>query len=209
MQPSWEIEFDALISTTSGAAGPSTTTTGPSSTAECNVLVKLKELFSLLASQILERKGLDFMGECLNALAVEGLLSIEAITQTSSTLERTREFFVIFEKALHAEAILKAATAAQDAIHPKIEALKSKKEKLVDIDCQIVELQTQRSVIASDLAKDFESSGKSYLTDYAAKVKEVEQLKMDKRNRQAEVIMGEVRWLKLKAVLETLLPSSP
>ncbi|KAM1804825.1 hypothetical protein ACFX12_030647 [Malus domestica] len=34
-------------------------------------------------------------------------------------------------------------------------------------------------------------------------------LKMDKKNRQAEVIMGEVRWLELKALIGTLLPSLP
>ncbi|KAM2813385.1 hypothetical protein PS2_040337 [Malus domestica] len=65
------------------------------------------------------------------------------------------------------------------------------------------------SAIASDLTSDFESGGKSCLTEYATNVKRVEQLKMDRKNQQAEVIMGELRWLELKALLGTLLPSSP
>ncbi|KAM2039980.1 hypothetical protein ACFX1T_013374 [Malus domestica] len=73
----------------------------------------------------------------------------------------------------------------------------------------MVELVKRRSAITSKLAKDFESGGKACLTEYAASTKRVEQLKMDKKNRQAEVIMGEVRWLELKAFLGTLLPSWP
>ncbi|KAM2793141.1 hypothetical protein PS2_004708 [Malus domestica] len=73
----------------------------------------------------------------------------------------------------------------------------------------MAELAKRRSAIASDLAKDFESGGKACLTEYAASAKRVEQLKIDKKNRQTEVIMGKVRWLKLKALLGTLLLSSP
>ncbi|KAM1151726.1 hypothetical protein ACFX19_035017 [Malus domestica] len=73
----------------------------------------------------------------------------------------------------------------------------------------MAELAKRRSAIASELAKDFESGGKACLTEYAANTKRVEQLKLDKKNRQAEVIMSEVRWLELKALLGTLLPSSP
>ncbi|KAM1169036.1 hypothetical protein ACFX19_031408 [Malus domestica] len=80
---------------------------------------------------------------------------------------------------------------------------------MANLDRQIAELQNRRSAIASKLAKNFESSGKFCLSDYAASMKRVEQLKMDKRNRQAEVTMGEVQWLELKAVLESFLPSSP
>ncbi|KAM1569512.1 hypothetical protein ACFX10_034625 [Malus domestica] len=99
--------------------------------------------------------------------------------------------------------------AIQDTIRPKIDALKVKMEALADLDRQMAELAKRRSAIASELARDFESSGKSCLTEYAVNTKRVEQLKMDKKNRQAEVVMGEVRWLELKALLGTLLPSSP
>ncbi|KAM2895026.1 hypothetical protein FF1_010200 [Malus domestica] len=73
----------------------------------------------------------------------------------------------------------------------------------------MAELAKRRSAIASELAKDFESGGKDCLTEYAAITKRVERLKLDKKNRQAEMIMADVRWLELKALLSTLLPSSP
>ncbi|KAM2096524.1 hypothetical protein COP2_019243 [Malus domestica] len=84
--------------------------------------------------------------------------------------------------------------AVQDVLRPKIDTLKVKKEALAYLDYQMAELAKQRPTITFDLARDFESSGKSCLTKYVANVKRVEQLKMDKKNRQAEVIMGEVRW---------------
>ncbi|KAM2991115.1 hypothetical protein FF2_004874 [Malus domestica] len=99
--------------------------------------------------------------------------------------------------------------AVREILRPKIDALKAKGEALADLDRQMAELAKRRSSIASELAKDFESGGKACLTEYAASTKRVEQLKMDKKKRQAEVIMGEVRWLELKALLGTLLPSSP
>ncbi|KAM1356205.1 hypothetical protein PS2_030094 [Malus domestica] len=99
--------------------------------------------------------------------------------------------------------------AIQDTLYPKIDALKAKGEALADLDHQIAELAKRRSAIASELAKDLESGGKVCLTEYAVNIKRVERLKLDKKNRQAEVIMGEVRWLELKALLGTLLPSSP
>ncbi|KAM2388437.1 hypothetical protein ACFXTH_037878 [Malus domestica] len=80
---------------------------------------------------------------------------------------------------------------------------------MADLDRQMAELAKRRLAITSELARDFESGSKSCLTEYAANVKRIEQLKMDKKNRQAEVIMGEVRWLELKTLLGTLLPSSP
>ncbi|KAM2667472.1 hypothetical protein EV2_019162 [Malus domestica] len=73
----------------------------------------------------------------------------------------------------------------------------------------MAELAKRRSAIASELARDFESGGKDRLTEYVAAKKQVERLKLDKKNRQAEVIMADVRWLELKALLSTLLPSSP
>ncbi|KAM1195018.1 hypothetical protein ACFX2J_021570 [Malus domestica] len=73
----------------------------------------------------------------------------------------------------------------------------------------MVELVKRRSAIAFELARDFESGSKSCLTEYVANAKRVEQLKMDKKNRQAEVIIGDVKWLELKVLLGTLLPSSP
>ncbi|KAM0978728.1 hypothetical protein ACFX1X_014919 [Malus domestica] len=72
----------------------------------------------------------------------------------------------------------------------------------------MAELAQRRSAITSELAKDFESGGNDRLTEYAATKKRVERLKLDKKNRQAEVIMADVRWLELKALLSTLLPSS-
>ncbi|KAM1216461.1 hypothetical protein ACFX2I_012702 [Malus domestica] len=136
-------------------------------------------------------------------------MSAEAIVQASSTSERVRETFSVIENALRAEQDLKAAMAIQDAIRPKIDALKVKGEALVDLDRQIAELVERRSAIASEITKDLESGGRDCLTEYAASVKGIEQLKMEKKNRQAEVIMGEVRWLELKALLGTLLPSLP
>ncbi|KAM1502261.1 hypothetical protein ACFXTO_027633 [Malus domestica] len=99
--------------------------------------------------------------------------------------------------------------AVQDTLRPKIDALKAKGEALADLDRQMAELAKRRSAIASELAKDFESGCKVCLTEYAANTKRVKRLKLDKKNRHAEVIMGEVRWLELKAILGTLLPSSP
>ncbi|KAM2983939.1 hypothetical protein FF2_009803 [Malus domestica] len=73
----------------------------------------------------------------------------------------------------------------------------------------MAELAKRRSVIASELARDFESGGKDRLTEYAGAKNRVERLRLDKKNRQAEVITADVRWLELKALLNTLLPSSP
>ena len=84
----------------------------------------------------------------------------------------------------------------------------AKKEQLAGLDRQIAELQSRRSDFASELAKEFES-GKSYLIEYATNGKQVEQLKIDKKIRQAEVTMGEVRWLELKAFLGSVLLSWP
>ena len=169
---------------------------------------KLQELFSFSASQILERKGLDSVGACLNDLAANGRLDNATVTRASSMLERTREYFGIFERALLADDDWKAATAIQETLRPKVEVLITKKEQLADLDRQIAELQSRRSAFASELAKEFES-GKSCLIEYATNGKRVEQLKLDKKIRQAEVTMGEVRWLELKAFLGSILPSSP
>ncbi|KAM1543213.1 hypothetical protein ACFX1S_012933 [Malus domestica] len=136
-------------------------------------------------------------------------MSAEAIVQASSALERVRKTFSVIENAIRAEQDLKAAMAVQDALRPKIDALKVKGEALADLDRQIAELVERRSAIASEITKDFESGDRDCLTEYAASAKGIEQLKMEKKNRQAEVIMGEVRWLELKALLGTLLPSSP
>ncbi|KAM2420025.1 hypothetical protein ACFXTH_026531 [Malus domestica] len=122
-------------------------------------------------------------------------MSTEAIVQASSAIERVQDTFSVIENALLAEQDLKAAMAIQDAIRPKIDALKVKWEALADLDRQIAELAKRRSAIAFELAKNFESVDKDCLTEYAANTKRIEQLKMDKKNWQAEVIMGEVRWL--------------
>ena len=39
--------------------------------------------------------------------------------------------------------------------------------------------------------------------------KRIVQLRMDKRTREAEITMGEVRWLELKAALKAFLSSTP
>ncbi|KAM1600634.1 hypothetical protein ACFXTN_023051 [Malus domestica] len=204
--PSWEVEFNVFLSSTSETAGHSATTT---ELAESVALVRFQKVLSLSASQVLERKGLDSLGACLNDLRSEGQLSVEAIVQASSVLKRVQESFSIFENTLQADDDLKATMAVQDTLRLKIDALKVKGEALADLDGQMVELAKRRSAIASELARDFESGGKSCLTKYVANTKRVEQLKIDKKNRQADVIMGEVRWLKLKALLGSLLPSSP
>ncbi|KAM2690497.1 hypothetical protein EV1_043671 [Malus domestica] len=72
--------------------------------------------------------------------------------------------------------------AVREALRPKVAVLKIKKETIANLNRQITELQNLRSAVASELAKDFELSGKSCLTEYAASVKRVEQLKMDMRN---------------------------
>lgn len=77
-----------LLSSESGEAGPFATTAEPSATAtKSNVFVKLQELLSLSASQILQRKGLDSVGDCLNDLAASGLLSTESVVYLSNILE--------------------------------------------------------------------------------------------------------------------------
>lgn len=98
------------------------------------------------------------MGKCLNDLASGGLLSNKNVVYLSSLLERTREYFGIFEKALRAEDDLKAAMVTQEILRPKLEAIKVKKERLADLNRQITELQHQRSVVASELTNEFESS---------------------------------------------------
>ncbi|KAM2276546.1 hypothetical protein ACFXTI_034966 [Malus domestica] len=88
VQPSWEVEFDALLLNTWGVAGPLVATTGSSiSTAGSNALVRLQELLSLSTLQVLEYQGIDSVGACLNDLAANGQLSTEAFTRASSTLE--------------------------------------------------------------------------------------------------------------------------
>ncbi|KAM1455303.1 hypothetical protein ACFX1X_004758 [Malus domestica] len=205
-QASWEVEFKALLSSTTAESGPSV---APTEAADPSALTQLREVLSLSSSQVLERNGLDLLGVCLNDLGADGRLSGDAIVRASSALERVRETFGIFQTALKAEQDLQAATAVQDTLRPKIDDLRAKGEALAELDRQMAELTKRRSVIASELARDFESGGKDRLTEYAAAKKRVERLRLDKKNRQAEVIMADVRWLELKALLSTLLPSSP
>ena len=102
--------------------------------AESNALAKLQKLISLYALQILQCKGLDFVGECLNAFAASGLLSIENVIHLSNILERTRQFFTTFERAIRAEDNLKAAKTAHEASRPEVEAIKAKKTQLANFD---------------------------------------------------------------------------
>ncbi|KAM1081153.1 hypothetical protein EV2_016192 [Malus domestica] len=205
-QASWEVEFKALLSSTTAESGPSAASTDA---ADPSALTQLREVLALSSSQVLERNGLDLLGVCLNDLGADGRLSGDAIVRASSALERVRETFSIFQTALKAEQDLQAAMAVQDTLRPKIDDLRAKGETLAELDRQMAELAKRRSAIASELARDFESGGKDRLTEYAAANKRVERLKLDKKNRQAEVIMADVRWLELKALLSTLLPSSP
>ncbi|KAM2270785.1 hypothetical protein ACFXTI_038192 [Malus domestica] len=203
---SWEVEFKALLSSTIAKSGPSA---APTDAADPSALTQLREVLALSSSQVLERNGLDLLGVCLNDLGADGRLSGDAIVRASSALERVRETFSIFQTALKAEQDLQAAMAVQDTLRPKIDDLRAKGETLAELDRQMAELAKRRSAIASELARDFESGGKDRLTEYAAANKRVERLKLAKKNRQAEVIMADVRWLELKALLSTLLPSSP
>ncbi|KAB2627718.1 proline-rich protein 12-like [Pyrus ussuriensis x Pyrus communis] len=218
VQPSWEVELDALLQSTTGEAGSSAAPAEPAGAvpeAEAEVFVKLHEVLSLNASQALRCKGLDSVGECLNDLASGGHLSTESISFLTDLLERTRQHFYIFERALQAEDDLKAAKVAQEADRAEIEAVKAKKAKLTEFDRQIFDLQhqisdlqRQRSAAAAELEKDFEAN-KARLTAFVAGARHVQQLQFNRKTRQAEIILGEAKWLELKAALETFLPSSP
>ena len=99
MQPSWEAEFDALVAgTTKRMTGPSTAATH--NTVDPDAIAKLQELLSLSASQILERKGLNSVGGCLNDLTADGRLNNAFVTRASSLLMWAREHFGIFAKVL-------------------------------------------------------------------------------------------------------------
>ncbi|KAM2485646.1 hypothetical protein TB1_037076 [Malus domestica] len=89
-------------------------------------------------------------------LGADGRLSGDAIVRALSALERVRETFSIFQTALKAEQDLQAATAVQDTLRSKIDALKVKGEALAELDHQMAELAKRRSAIASELVKDFE-----------------------------------------------------
>ncbi|KAB2611497.1 histone deacetylase 5-like [Pyrus ussuriensis x Pyrus communis] len=98
------------------------------------------ELLSLSALRILQRKGLNSVGKCLNDLAADGLLSNENVVHLSTVLERTRQYFTIFEKVIRTDDDLKATMVAHETIQPRLEAIKAKNEKLVNLDRQIAEL---------------------------------------------------------------------
>nr|XP_008337180.2 peptidyl-prolyl cis-trans isomerase FKBP20-1-like [Malus domestica] len=58
-----------------------------------------------------------------------------------------------------------------EAIRPKLEVIKAKRERLADLDRQITELQRQRSPVASELDNDFKPNKprlEKYTTDAAA-----------------------------------------
>nr|XP_028945632.1 SH3 domain-containing protein C23A1.17-like [Malus domestica] len=61
---SWEVEFKALISSTTAKSGPSAATT---EAADPSALTQLREVLSLSTSQVLERNGLDLLGTALKA----------------------------------------------------------------------------------------------------------------------------------------------
>ena len=67
-------------------------TAGPSTVAAQDpvdpyAFANLQELLSLSASQVLERKGLDSIGTCLNDLTADGRLDNATVTRASSLLE--------------------------------------------------------------------------------------------------------------------------
>ncbi|KAB2622539.1 proline-rich protein 12-like [Pyrus ussuriensis x Pyrus communis] len=214
-QPSWEVELDALLQSTTGEVGSSAAPAESAGATPAEVFVKLHEVLSLTASQALRCKGLDSVGECLNDLASGGHLSPEGISFLTDLLERTRQHFLIFERALQAEDDLKVAKVAHEAGRVEMEAFKAKKAKLTEFDLQISDLQRQisdlqrqRSAAASELEKDFEAN-KARLTAFAAGARRIQQLQCNKKTRQAEIILSEAKWLELKAALETYLPSTP
>ncbi|XP_048420223.1 uncharacterized protein LOC125468472 isoform X2 [Pyrus x bretschneideri] len=214
--PSWELELDALLQSTTGEAGSSAAPAEPAGAMpEAEVFVKLREVLSLTASQALRCQGLDSVGECLNDLASGGYLSPEGISFLTDLLERTRHHFLIFERALQAEDDLKVAKVAQEAGRVELEAIKARKAKLIefdrqisDLERQISDLRQQRSAAASELEKDFEAN-KARLTAFAAGARRIQQLQCNKKTRQAEIILSEAKWLELKAALETFLPLTP
>ena len=209
------MELDALLQSTTGEVGSSAAPAESAEDTPAEVFVKLHEVLSLTASQALRCKGLDSVGECLNDLASGGHLSPEGISFLTDLLERTRQHFLIFERALQAEDDLKVAKVAHEAGRVEMEAFKAKKAKLTEFDLQISDLQRQisdlqrqRSAAASELEKDFEAN-KARLTAFAAGARRIQQLQCNKKTRQAEIILSEAKWLELKAALETYLPSTP
>ncbi|CAN6547300.1 unnamed protein product [Malus baccata var. baccata] len=119
-EASWELEFKALLSSTTAESSPSA---APTEAADPTTLTQLREVPSLSAPQVLEGNGLDLLGVCLNDLGADGRLSENAIVRASSALERVRETFSVFQTALKAEQDLQAATAVQDTFRLKIDAL--------------------------------------------------------------------------------------
>lgn len=128
LQPSWEVELSAYLATISGTTDPSV------ASAESNVLTKLQESLSLSAS-----RSLDSIRECLNNLATGGLVSNENVVFLTTFLEQTQLYFDIFEKTLQADEDLKVVMAAQEAILPDLEAIKTRKEQMTNLNHQIVE----------------------------------------------------------------------
>lgn len=157
------------------------------------------------ALEVLQNNGLETIGECLNALASEGHLDNATVAQLSSILEKTRDFFPIFENALRSGDVLKADEAAQEAARPELEVIKAKKLELVALDNQIAELQRKRSDVASSLEATFEAN-KARLTELAAGARRVARMKSEMRMREAEITLGEGRWYELKAALTAYLP---
>ena len=202
MKPSWEVKLDAYLASTSETVDPYV------APVESNALTKLQETLSFSTLQTHKTKSLNSIWECLNNLAADGLVSNESVLHLTTILELTQLYFDIFEKALQANEELIVATAAQEAILPKLEAIKAKKEKMEDLDRQITGLQSQRSVIAYELKKDFEVN-KPRLAECMTDTKQVQVLKAAKMTRQTDITIRKVKWLELKATLQAFLPSTP
>lgn len=128
LQPLWKVELSAYLATISGTTDPSVAST------ESNVLTKLQEILSLSAL-----RSLDSIRECLNNLATGGLVSNESVVFLTTFLEQTQLYFHIFEKTLQADEGLKVVMAAQEALLPDLEAIKTRKEKMTNLNHQSVE----------------------------------------------------------------------
>ena len=206
VQPSWQAELDVLFYTASGGAGSSVSPTRSSAeVAEHPALARLQGFQSLSALEVLQSNGLDIIGECLNELASERRLDDATVTQLSSILEKVRDFFPIFENALRSDDVLKADEAAQEAARPELEAIKAKKLELLALDDQIAVLQRKRSDVASALEATFEAN-RARLTELAAGARRIARTKSEKKMREAEITLGEGKWLELKAALKAYLP---
>ncbi|KAB2600295.1 histone deacetylase 5-like [Pyrus ussuriensis x Pyrus communis] len=82
---------------------------------------------------ILTGNHLNTVDECLNDMAVEGLVSNESVSHFSALPEKTRYFFEIFKKALQVEKDREQASNTQIIIAPILDQTKGKKDSMAVI----------------------------------------------------------------------------